>query len=405
MQIVQSDSDSDENTIVCVNEKLLEAHKKVIENKLQLEVARTVYFSQADETDESSGESSNEILSKLNLSRNGKNSAMRFFPHLEEIPEESRSSTFKDLKKQKTNCDSNDASDSSISASDLELKDDGYINHSGKSQDSTAKSNAQSMDSGIVMRSTSPTPDQGSDNDALSSQGIYSDNETVDVVDSDETDSDSDVIHVPKNGDENEHVDENISDILSMGNNNLDFLSKIYNTAFSKVPKVYTSDTESIYSYNSGHDITMDYGSLDIETNHMLDIYKNPHLMRRRLKRSLDSSIYEDINTNPAKCCDQDGITEVYISHDNDKAEKEVKRVEVVTGDFTYASGDKMMIYIAKNDQNVFSDKLTIKINNSDIKKRIDESDKSSAFDPDTLERNLDKISDPQQEIAKGKFL
>ena len=144
MQIVQSDSDSDENTIVCVNEKLLEAHKKVIENKLQLEVARTVYFSQADETDESSGESSNEILSKLNLSRNGKNSAMRFFPHLEEIPEESRSSTFKDLKKQKTNCDSNDASDSSISASDLELKDDGYINHSGKSQDSTAKSNAQS---------------------------------------------------------------------------------------------------------------------------------------------------------------------------------------------------------------------------------------------------------------------
>ena len=110
--------------------------------------------------------------------------------------------------------------------------------------------------------------------------------------------------------------------------------------------------------------------------------------MRRQVKRSLDSSIYEDINTNPTKSSDEDGITEVYISHDNDKAEKEVKMIKIVTDDFTYASGDKMMIYIAKNDQNVFSDKLTIKINNSDIKKMIDESDKSTAFDPDTLERN-----------------
>ena len=80
LQIVQSDSDSDGNTIVIVNEKLLEAHKKVVENKLQLEVARTVCYSQADETDESSEDSSNEILTKLNLSRNGKNSSKRFFP-------------------------------------------------------------------------------------------------------------------------------------------------------------------------------------------------------------------------------------------------------------------------------------------------------------------------------------
>ena len=60
LQIVQSDSDSDGNTIVLVNEKLLEAHKKVVENKLQLEVARTVCYSQADETDQSNGDSSNE---------------------------------------------------------------------------------------------------------------------------------------------------------------------------------------------------------------------------------------------------------------------------------------------------------------------------------------------------------
>ena len=132
----------------------------------------------------------------------------------------------------------------------------------------------------------------------------------------------------------------------------------------------------------------MDFSSLDIETNNMLDIYRNPHLIQRRMKRSLDSSIYEDINTNPTKSSDQDGITEVYISHDNDKAKKEVKRMEVVTDDFTYASGGKMMLSVAQNDDPVFSDKLTIEINNSDIKKRIDESDKSTAFDPDTLERN-----------------
>jgi hypothetical protein len=96
-----------------------------------------------------------------------------------------------------------------------------------------------------------------------------------------------------------------------MGNNNFDFLSKIYNAAFSKVPKVYASETESIYSFNSGLNNTMDCSSIDIETNNMLDIYRNPHLMRRRMKRSLDSSIYEDINTNPTKSSDQGGITEV----------------------------------------------------------------------------------------------
>ena len=384
---------------------MLEAHKKVVENKLQLEVARTVCYSHVDETDESSEDSSNEIMSKLNLSRNGKNSSKRFFPHLEEIPEESRNSTFKDLKKQKNNSESGDASDGSISTSDLEFKDDGYTNYSGKSQDSTAKSNPHSMDSGIVTRSTSPTPDHGSDNDASSSQGIYSDNETVDVADSDETDSDNDVNDKSQNSDKNQHNDENIGDILSMGNNNLDFLSEIYNTAFSKVPKVYASDTESIYSYNSAICDNMDYSSLDMETNNMLDIYRNPHLMKRRMKKGLDSSIYEDMPATPTKSSDQDGITEVYISHHNDKAEKEVKRMEIVTDDFTYASGEKMMISIAQNDENVFSDKLTIEINKTEIQRRFDESDKSTAFDPDTLERNLDKRSDPGQENAKGKAL
>ena len=63
-----------------------------------------------------------------------------------------------------------------------------------------------------------------------------------------------------------------MSEILSVSKNNLDFLSEIYNTAFSKVPKVNASDAESIYSYNSGHDNTMDYGSLDNKTNSWISI-------------------------------------------------------------------------------------------------------------------------------------
>ena len=74
--------------------------------------------------------------------------------------------------------------------------------------------------------------------------GMYSDNETVDVASSDETeeDDDNDVNEDP--GDEGcSHLAEkprspSLSDILHLGHNNLDFLSEIYNTAFSKVPKV-----------------------------------------------------------------------------------------------------------------------------------------------------------------------
>lgn len=72
---------------------------------------------------------------------------------------------------------------------------------------------------------------------------MYSDNETVDVASSDETeeDDDNDVNEDP--GDEQRNLAEkprspSLSDILHLGHNNLDFLSEIYNTAFSKVPKV-----------------------------------------------------------------------------------------------------------------------------------------------------------------------
>merc|ERR1719350_1604446 len=119
-------------------------------------------------------------------------------------------------------------------------------------------SNPRSMDSGIATRSTSPSHEHPSDNETTttSSQGMYSDNETVDVASSDETeeDDDNDVNEDP--GEEQRNLAEkprspSLSDILHLGHNNLDFLSEIYNTAFSKVPKVYASDADSIYSYNS----------------------------------------------------------------------------------------------------------------------------------------------------------
>ena len=123
----------------------------------------------------------------------------------------------------------------------------------------------------VYFRSTSPSPEHGSDNDTAttSSQGKYqnifmdftnifytaniffigmsSDNETVDVASSDETESDND-----NEGEDDTKDDEiintasdddkpkvpSLSDILNLGHNNLDYLSEIYNTAFSKMPKV-----------------------------------------------------------------------------------------------------------------------------------------------------------------------
>ena len=81
------------------------------------------------------------------LTRNVKNGSKRFFPHLEQIPEESRNNTFKSLTK-KTDTDS---SDGSITTSDIEYKED--VNYNSNSQESsTNKSNPRSMDSGIATR-------------------------------------------------------------------------------------------------------------------------------------------------------------------------------------------------------------------------------------------------------------
>ena len=78
--------------------------------------------------------------------------------------------------------------------------------------------------------------------------GMSSDNETVDVASSDETESDNDnegeddrkddEIIISQASDDDKPKGPSLSDILNLGHNNLDYLSEIYNTAFSKMPKV-----------------------------------------------------------------------------------------------------------------------------------------------------------------------
>ena len=85
---------------------------------------------------------------------------------------------------------------------------------------------------------------------------MYSDNETVDVASSDPETEEEDDHDVNEQGDDKCILAEkprspSLSDILNLGHNNLDFLSEIYNTAFSKVPKVIKSIQLSINPYQS----------------------------------------------------------------------------------------------------------------------------------------------------------
>ena len=83
-----------------VNQQMVEAHKKMVESKLQMEVAQSVTgcYTECRRCHEATDpEEVGELggMSKLCLTRNIKNGSKRFFPHLEQIPEESRHSTFK----------------------------------------------------------------------------------------------------------------------------------------------------------------------------------------------------------------------------------------------------------------------------------------------------------------------
>ena len=152
-----------------VNQQMVEAHKKMVESKLQMEVAHSVTncysdchgcsnHSLAQEPVEAGEAGEAGAVARLCLARNVKNGSKRFFPHLEQIPEESRHSTFKNSGKKQdggnfslvarsladgcSGSEFSESSDGSISTSDLEYKE----------ESSTNKSNPRSMDSGIATR-------------------------------------------------------------------------------------------------------------------------------------------------------------------------------------------------------------------------------------------------------------
>ena len=163
VKMLTTDSPCDVNTMMMVNRKMLDDHKKIVENKLQMEVAHSVTCPGTQHTCHSSahvqcdpGHTCQEHQDQLGrpgpscLIRNVKNASKRFFPHLEPVPEESRNNTFKSSAKKG---DGDTSSDGSLATSDIEYKDEmryGAVIHGQES--STNNSNPRSMDSGIATR-------------------------------------------------------------------------------------------------------------------------------------------------------------------------------------------------------------------------------------------------------------
>ena len=289
-----------------MNEKLLEAHKKVVQSKLNREVARTIFDSDTDGQSEHSVSSprmnNTSALPKLVGSHNRRG----FAPHLEGIPEESRANTL--------TAKSNDSHSDSATNDGNTDEVEGEINESRKESAAQSQmkklstSDPNSLDSGILTRPSSVSDMSDSQTDVVTSNScdFDTDNETVDVADSDDTDTDSDTYvessirsAVPKLPVRNfEHARQK-----------KDFVSELYNTAVAKVPKVIPSDSESLYSSNSTIRKEFEYDSLDINSNHRLkDLYTNPGL-RNRQPPPEDKVDYELVNVKGRDA--RDNVAEV----------------------------------------------------------------------------------------------
>jgi len=412
-----------------VNEALLEAHRKVVESRLQLEVARTV-------GEESLGCCAENCPGEGGLRQQG--SKRRFFPNLEEIPEESRCSTIMKERKEEEGEEGSESCGSGSGLGSLENRED-----SG----GTGKSNHQvSLDSGIVTRSASPTPEQRSDTSShSSSQGIYSDDETVDVAGSEEEETDSErepSAEAPDPPMELELPARRCSTEPGRGKvkNNLDFLSEIYNTAFSKLPKVQSGDESEdresqIYSSTSARDMSSvastsirdswdpsmsskdtwdpkmsskDTWDPKISSRDTWDHSKNSRDSWELSTSARDSleprtSVYR----NPLQ--EASGVSGVYISGEPGFAEilpGEVRR------SFKFSAGEKMTIAISRDRaDHVFSDKLLIPVAGDPGLSRGKAGDggpgslltKVEDFDPDTLERGTDRRDARMTDATEGE--
>eukprot|EP00090_Calanus_glacialis_P029778 TRINITY_DN4782_c0_g1_i1.p1 TRINITY_DN4782_c0_g1~~TRINITY_DN4782_c0_g1_i1.p1 ORF type:complete len:959 (-),score=180.57 TRINITY_DN4782_c0_g1_i1:103-2979(-) len=418
-----SGSESDASTVMELNEKLLEAHKKVVQQKLNSEVARTIFEGGKNpsthqdisdsENDTEDKNAMEDLVSKKSHANVGKRNSSKFAPRLEEIKEESRSSSKRAQEEGRlSDKDKNRASDmlnrKSVEESETHFSSDtstleprslknispqgdktNYYNHMNKIQ-LPANFNPQSLDSGIVTRSTSSrSPDNDSEDHDFGSQDLDTDNDIVDSEINETEDSDSEdnldlvtdddsEIHSKRgpfsfgrnNNPENQN---NRHNLKFMDERNSDILSDIYSTAFSKVPKVLPSDSESIYSLTSTLDRDFDYDSLDQKLmNNMRDIYRNPHLLKKSSKQRVereDSSVYEEINMKKEADIKPPEVSEVYINNDYDTNTLESMNISEEDSTDThenlvYSSGEKMMIAISGDSESEYSNKLWIEVNN-----------------------------------------
>ena len=375
-----SGSDSEASVVLEMNEKLLEAHKKVVQNKLSREVARTIFDSDADGHHDKSVSSPRinnpSALPKLVGSHNRRG----FAPHLEGIPEESRANTLT----AKSNDSHSDRATNDGNTDEVERE----INESRKESTVPSQmkklstSDPQSLDSGILTRPSSISDLSDTQTDVVTSNScdFDTDNETVDVADSDDTDTDSDT-----------YVESSIRSAapklpvrnFEHSRQKKDFVSELYNTAVSKVPKVIPSDSESLYSSNSTIRKEFEYDSLDINSNCRLkDLYTNPGL-RTRQSVPEDKDDYELVNVKGRDA--RDNVAEVYVNNEYDASTLESGAGEDSDPGYEYSAGEKMMISISGDNESVYSNKLLISVNSSHVPSKFSSADVN--FDPDTLER------------------
>ena len=338
--------------LVGLSREQLEVHRREVESRLQEEVACSLGEGERCCRE---GGCDGDVLAKL-----GGGGRRRFLPHLEEIPEESRCSTVRREMRA-------DDSDGGEQSPEIRYKESSNSFDEPSSHEGTGRSSSHqtSLDSGIVTRSASPSPEQGSHTSELSSssQGIYSDLETVDVAgsDTDETDSERDIGHA------GEVVEAGLARRCSTEpgrgrvKSNLDFLSDIYHTAFSKLPKVQSEGSDGSICYSP-------QDSLEPRS-------------RRNMYQNLAFEDTEGPHTSTVSC-----VSGVYISStalSNSHVRKELLPGELRRS-LKSSAGEKMMISITGDQENhVFSDKLMIPVRGA----ARQESSEQEEFDPDTLER------------------
>lgn len=375
-----------------MNEKLLEAHKKVVQGKLNREVARNIFDPEHDENVGEGREDENTI--ELSSPRMSNGSGLpkpagshnrRFAPHLEGIPEESRANTLTG-KSNDSHSDraTNDGNPGEVGTEINETQEEGTAQSQMKK---LSTSDPQSLDSGILTRSSSISDLSDTQTDVVTSNEFDTDNETVDVADSDDTDTDSDTYIETTSRPSLPTHPLHQSEFTRFKNNRQkkDFVSELYNTAVAKVPKVIPSDSESLYSSNSTMRKDFEYDSLDINSNCRLrDIYTNPNLFgRSRVQAEPEKDDYEVVNVK-MKEGRRKNVAEVYINNEYDASTLES------TGDhgeqgYEYSTGEKMMISISGDNESVYSNKLLISVNSNQVPSRF--SSTALNFDPDTLER------------------